>query len=77
MDMKRLVIFRWFAGHGILGALCLILFALISSGQTNRMLAPDAERIGFPWDWSHEHVVFSDTNDLEVSTLLENQDLYG
>jgi hypothetical protein len=72
MDMKRLGIFRLFAGHGILCAFCLFLFALISSGQSNRMLAPEAERAGFPWDWSHEHVVFSDTNDLEVSTLLEN-----
>jgi len=44
----------------------LILSALIYGGHARRASASAPGQIAFPWDWSHEHVVFSKPTDSKV-----------
>jgi hypothetical protein len=57
---------------GFYGTLCgLIVSALIYCGSSSRVLAAGPERVGLPWDWSHEHLVFSKTDDPAVQAIIE------
>lgn len=71
MDLTRVGPLKRPGGYGSLIGLCLILLALVYCGRTHRTFASEPERVGYPWDWSHEHVVFSNTDDLEVSALVQ------
>jgi hypothetical protein len=39
--------------------------------------ASDSQRVGYPWDWSHEHLVFSQTSDPRVSKIIEQDARLG
>src|SRR5450755_2817239 len=58
---------------GFYGTLCgVILSALIYCGSTNPVFAQGPERrAGLPWDWSHEHVLFSKTDDPAVRAIIK------
>jgi len=58
---------------GFYGTLCgVILSALIYCGSTTPVLAEGpARRVGLPWDWSHEHVVFGKTDDPAVRAIIK------
>jgi hypothetical protein len=57
---------------GFYGTLCgLIVSALIYCGNASRVFAAGPERVGLPWDWSHEHLVFSKTDDPAVQELIQ------
>ena len=57
---------------GFYGALCgLIVSALIYCGSTGRVFAAGPERVGLPWDWSHEHLLFSQTDDPKVQAIIQ------
>jgi hypothetical protein len=59
-------------GLGFYGTLCgLIVSALIFCGGASRVLAAGPEHVGLPWDWSHEHLVFSKTDDPAVQELIQ------
>jgi hypothetical protein len=54
------------------GTLCgLIVSALIYCGSTGRVFAAGPERVGLPWDWSHEHLLFSKTDDAAVLAIIQ------
>ncbi len=54
------------------GTLCsLMVAALIYCGSTRPVFAAGPERVGLPWDWSHEHLVFSKTNDPAVLAIIQ------
>jgi hypothetical protein len=56
----------------VYGTLCgLILLALIYCGQARRASASEPAQIGFPWDWSHKHVVFSEPSDPKVLAKIQ------
>jgi len=56
---------------GFYGTFCgLVLCALVYCGSTRAVLAAGPERVGLPWDWSHEHVVFSKTDDPAVMAII-------
>jgi hypothetical protein len=52
------------------GLLCVLVLALICCVHARRTLASEPDRVGFPWDWSNQHVVFSNTTDVEVLALV-------
>jgi hypothetical protein len=65
---------------GVYSEICscrlIFLFLVLIYGGQARLAwaqepAAEPEPIGFPWDWSHEHVVFSHTSDLEVAALIQ------
>jgi hypothetical protein len=57
---------------GFYGTLCgLVVSALIFCGSASRVFAAGPERVGLPWDWSHEHLVFSKTGDPAVQELIK------
>ena len=57
---------------GVYGLLCgLVLLASIYCGQARRASASEPAQIGFPWDWSHEHVVFSKPTDPKVLAKIQ------
>src|ERR1039458_3621995 len=57
---------------GFYGTLCgLIVSALIYCGSTGRVFAAGPERVGLPWDWSHEHLLFSQTDDPAVQAIIQ------
>jgi hypothetical protein len=35
------------------------------------VFAADPERVGYPWDWSHEHLLFSHTSDPAVLAIIQ------
>jgi hypothetical protein len=51
---------------GTVSALMLVLLGALLRAQGQDVEAVALNRIGFPWDWSHQHVVFTKTTDLEV-----------
>lgn len=54
------------------GMLCgLIVSAFIYCGSAGRVFAAGPERVGLPWDWSHEHLVFSQTDDPAVRAIIQ------
>lgn len=56
----------------VYGTLCGFMFlALIYCGQVRRASASEPTQIGFPWDWSHEHVVFSKPTDPKVLAKIQ------
>lgn len=56
----------------VYGAVCgLIVLAWVYCAQSRRTFAFEPEHVGLPWDWSHEHVVFSDTTDPAVLAIIE------
>src|ERR1700680_4583469 len=69
MGLMRVGAFRHLR---VCGAVCgLIILAWVYCGPSRRTFASESERAGLPWDWSHEHVVFSDTTDPEISAIIE------
>jgi hypothetical protein len=72
MSAKKSSLGQRLGRYGSLSGLCLcVIFCfLLPSGRVRQTLASEPERIGFPWDWSHEHVVFSNTNDLDVAAIV-------
>ena len=67
--LTRVHIFRRL---GFFGTLCgLVVSALMFCGSTREVFAADAERVGLPWDWSHEHLLFSKTDDPEVLAIIQ------
>jgi hypothetical protein len=54
------------------GTLCgLMVSALLYCGSTGRVFAAGPERVGLPWDWSHEHLLFSQTDDPAVQAIIQ------
>jgi hypothetical protein len=54
------------------GTLCgLMVSALLYCGSTGRVFAAGPERVGLPWDWSHEHLLFSNTDDPAVQAIIQ------
>jgi hypothetical protein len=43
----------------------LVLVGVLARGQEQDVAALRQARIGFPWDWSHQHVIFTNTTDLK------------
>src|ERR1700722_767059 len=39
--------------------------------------ASEPQQVGYPWDWSHEHLVFSQTDDPKVSKIIEQDARLG
>jgi hypothetical protein len=57
---------------GVFAALCgLVLSVSIFCGHAVRASASEPEQIGFPWDWSHKHVVFSQPTDAKVLAKIQ------
>jgi hypothetical protein len=57
---------------GFYGTFCgLIVSALIYCGSTRPVFAAGPERVGLPWDWSHQYVVFSKTDDPAVQAIIQ------
>ncbi|MGA8539887.1 MAG: hypothetical protein WB566_10330, partial [Terriglobales bacterium] len=57
---------------GFYGTLCgLMVSALLYCGGTGRVFAAGPERVGLPWDWSHEHLLFSQTDDPAVQAIIQ------
>jgi hypothetical protein len=46
-------------------------FGCLSSAARAQQQFPPGERIGLPWDWSHEHLVFSNTDDPAVREIIQ------
>lgn len=55
---------RSFAALSTLVMVILVGALARSQGQDVEALGPD--RVGFPWDWSHQHVVYTKTSDFET-----------
>jgi hypothetical protein len=54
------------------GALCgIFLLTLFYWVQTPRTFASEPAQIGFPWDWSHQHLVFSKSTDPKVLAKIQ------
>ena len=43
-----------------------ILVGALARSQGQDVEAIRSDRVGLPWDWSHQHVVFAKTTDPEV-----------
>jgi len=58
---------------GVYGTLCglIVVLASIYCGHASRAFASEPGPVGFPWDWSHDRLVFSKTNDPEVSSMVQ------
>ena len=56
---------------GFYGALCSLIVLAFTCGGSSQVFAADAERVGFPWDWSHEHLIFGNTNDPELLAIIQ------
>ena len=57
---------------GFYGTLCALIFsALIVCVSTRPVFAADPEPAGYPWDWSHEHLVFSNTDDPVIRAMIK------
>ncbi len=57
---------------GFYGTLCgLIVSALIFCGSPRPVFAADPKPAGYPWDWSHEHLVFSNTDDPVMRAMIK------
>src|ERR1700692_2910205 len=54
-----------------------VLLALVYWVVLPFAFASEPLRDGYPWDWSHEHLVFSQTNDLRVSKIIEQDARLG
>jgi hypothetical protein len=50
----------------LLTLVMVILVGALARGQGQDVEAPMPGSVGFPWDWSHQHVVFTKTTDPEV-----------
>jgi hypothetical protein len=62
----------FFRHLGFYATLCgLLVSVLIYYGNTRVVFAADPERGGYPWDWSHEHLIFSHTDDPAVLAIIE------
>jgi hypothetical protein len=44
----------------------LLLLGALVCGHGQEGKTPNPARVGFPWDWSHQYVVFTNTTDLKV-----------
>lgn len=44
----------------------LVLVGTLVRAQAQEVEASGPARIGFPWDWSHQHVVYTNTSDLQA-----------
>jgi len=66
--LMRSAIFRGLGFSGALGVLVVSVF--VFCGSTRLAFAADAPRVGLPWDWSHEHVVFGKTDDPEIMAII-------
>ena len=44
----------------------LLLFSAPLCGYAQEVETPNASPFGFPWDWSHQHLVFTNSTDLTV-----------
>jgi hypothetical protein len=69
-DLMRADVLRRLGFYGTLCGL-IVVSALIYCGNTGRVFAAGPERIGLPWDWSHEHLLFSKTDDPAVLTIIQ------
>ena len=49
----------------------LVLLASVCYGQESGLASTGAGEIGFPWDWSHEHVIFGQTSDPQVLRVMD------
>jgi hypothetical protein len=64
MSIVRMGTFKRTGMYTALGSF--ILLTAICCAQEPMTLSSQADGSGLPWDWSHEHVVFSQTTDPEV-----------
>jgi hypothetical protein len=67
--LMRADVFRRLAFYGTLCSL--MVSALIYFGSTRQVFAAGPERVGLPWDWSHEHLLFSKTDDPAVLAIIQ------
>ena len=55
----------------LFGVVWCLLSTAVYRDHTRSTFASKPERIGFPWDWSHEHVFCSNTTDPEVLAKIQ------